>query len=157
MHGYNFERFANYNELKDKKQYVVKAGDSLYSIATKHKISVNELMNLNKLTSTMIYPNQILFIPTPVVKDSVSYVTKQNETISDVLKNSKFDFDELMMLQVVSNQVVTSTKKKEPTFHEIQIDDDLLSILNKYNLDYESFMMLNKDNFLKTGNKVRIN
>ena len=49
-----------YNQMK---QYIVKSGDSLYSIAKTFNTTVDELKSINHLYSNTIYPNQILFIP----------------------------------------------------------------------------------------------
>lgn len=43
--------------------YVVKVGDTLYSIANKYGMSVNDLMNDNNLTSTFLQVGQVLRIP----------------------------------------------------------------------------------------------
>ena len=40
--------------------YVVKAGDTLFAIATRHGMSVDELMKLNGLTGTLIHPGDKL-------------------------------------------------------------------------------------------------
>ncbi|MCS4485736.1 LysM peptidoglycan-binding domain-containing protein [Staphylococcus sp. GRT3] len=40
--------------------YRVQAGDSLWSIATKHNISIAQLKSLNNLNSNLIFPNQVL-------------------------------------------------------------------------------------------------
>ncbi len=40
--------------------YVVKAGDTLFSIATRHAMKVDELMKLNGLTETLIHPGDRL-------------------------------------------------------------------------------------------------
>lgn len=40
--------------------YTVRAGDTLWSIAQSFSISVNELMELNNIKDSIIYPNQIL-------------------------------------------------------------------------------------------------
>ncbi|QHW38188.1 LysM peptidoglycan-binding domain-containing protein [Staphylococcus ursi] len=42
--------------------YRVKAGDSLWSIATKHNITIAQLKQRNGLTSNLIFPNQVLNI-----------------------------------------------------------------------------------------------
>lgn len=44
-------------------KYTVKSGDSLWAIATLHGISLNKMMKMNNLTSTLIYPGQKLVIP----------------------------------------------------------------------------------------------
>lgn len=43
--------------------YQVKSGDNLWTIATLHGITVNKLMRLNHLSSTLIYPGQNLVLP----------------------------------------------------------------------------------------------
>ncbi|UXR69534.1 MULTISPECIES: LysM peptidoglycan-binding domain-containing protein [unclassified Staphylococcus] len=42
--------------------YRVQAGDSLWSIATKHQISIAQLKSYNNLNSNLIFPNQVLKI-----------------------------------------------------------------------------------------------
>jgi flagellum-specific peptidoglycan hydrolase FlgJ len=51
-----------------KDRYTVTKGDTLYSIATKHKISVAKLKSLNGLESNDIFVGQVLFV-TPLPKD----------------------------------------------------------------------------------------
>ena len=46
------------------KDYVVKKGDSLYSIANKNNITVDELKKINNLTSNMLSIGQVLKLPT---------------------------------------------------------------------------------------------
>ena len=42
--------------------YEVKKGDTLYNIAKKHKITVNQLTTWNNLKSTTIKPKQVLMV-----------------------------------------------------------------------------------------------
>ena len=49
------------------KTYKIVAGDNLSKIASKHKISVANLMAWNNLKSTLIYPNQVLKVSKPSV------------------------------------------------------------------------------------------
>ena len=40
--------------------YTIKQGDTLWSISSIHNLTVNELKDMNNLTSNTIYPNQII-------------------------------------------------------------------------------------------------
>lgn len=44
-------------------QYVVKEGDTLYAIAKKRNLSVEKIKQINRLSSNIIIPNQILNVP----------------------------------------------------------------------------------------------
>ena len=44
-------------------EYIVKKGDTLYSIATKYNISVDTLKALNNIGYEVIYPYQALIVP----------------------------------------------------------------------------------------------
>ncbi len=49
-------------------QYTVKKGDTLYGIARKHKMDVDDLKELNGLTSATIFEGQVLYTK-PIPKD----------------------------------------------------------------------------------------
>ena len=49
-------------------QVRVQEGDTIYSIAQKHNVSPRQLMETNNLTSTVIYPGEILQISAPKAK-----------------------------------------------------------------------------------------
>lgn len=66
-------------EKRAETDYGVKEGDTLWSIAQRYHVSVQSLINHNKLTSDVIYPDQILIIPslgqTEIAKNDV--ITKK--------------------------------------------------------------------------------
>ena len=43
--------------------YIVKKGDTLYSIANRYGVSVKDIMNLNGLKNSSLFINQKLLIP----------------------------------------------------------------------------------------------
>jgi len=43
--------------------YTVKAGDTLYDIAREHRVELSELMKVNSLTGSLIWPGDILSLP----------------------------------------------------------------------------------------------
>ncbi|WP_010099547.1 LysM peptidoglycan-binding domain-containing protein [Ornithinibacillus scapharcae] len=55
--------------------YTVKSGDTLSAIASKHKVSLSNLIQWNNLNTTLIYPGNVL-----VINKSV-YTEKQNNTL----------------------------------------------------------------------------
>ena len=54
---------ASSNATTSSSTYTVKAGDSLYAIASKNGVTVNALMEANNLSGYLITPNQKLKIP----------------------------------------------------------------------------------------------
>ncbi|MFA4884524.1 MAG: LysM peptidoglycan-binding domain-containing protein, partial [Desulfotomaculaceae bacterium] len=43
--------------------YTVKEGDTLYDIAREHRVELSELMKVNSLTGSLIWPGDILSLP----------------------------------------------------------------------------------------------
>lgn len=56
--------------------YIVKEGDTLWSIAQAHNITVSELKSLNNLTNDIIYPGQVL-----IVTGAVYHTVQSGETL----------------------------------------------------------------------------
>ncbi len=72
--------------------YIVQSGDSLYSIGLKHGISVQNLIETNQLTTTLLKPGQKLIIPenkTETDNNSVGreYIVKQGDTLYQIAIN----------------------------------------------------------------------
>ena len=65
--------------------YIVKEGDTLFSLSQLYDIDLDVLYAINGLDDgDYIYPNQELLIP----KDGISiYITKDNESLSDISSN----------------------------------------------------------------------
>ena len=89
------------------KTYIVKRGDSLYSIAKAYNTSVSEIKNLNNLTSNTLNIGQILKMPstnTYVVQkgDSLySIAKKYNTTVDNLKKNNNLTTNNLYIGQVL--------------------------------------------------------
>lgn len=62
----------------NKTTYTVKAGDTLSGIASKHKVSLSNLIKWNNLNSTLIYPGNVLVINKPVTAENTSNTSNQN-------------------------------------------------------------------------------
>ena len=74
-----------YTPINDKDYYIVKKGDSLYSIAKKYNTSVNDLKTLNNLSNNNLSIGQVLKLPkntstTDSIKN-ISYTVQKGDTI----------------------------------------------------------------------------
>lgn len=92
--------------------YVVKAGDSIYSIARMYNTNPDTLLLLNGLNKDdYIYPNQELIVP---LNGVVVYVTKEGDTIDYIINNLGVDANELnkqnKKIFVMPDQLIVNKK-----------------------------------------------
>ena len=125
---YVYNNYFNNNMI----QYVVKKNDSLYMIAKKYNVSVDDLKYVNHLVSNMIYPNQILFIPNNSFNNC------------DVLDNYKNKYSNDYNKPFVSR------------VHIVDSNDKIEDILAKYNLSPLEFLKLNENIILVNGKEIII-
>ncbi len=74
--------------------YIVKSGDSLYSIARKYNTTVNDLMKYNNLTSNLLSIGQTLKIPTSE-STITSYTVKSGDTLYSIARKYNTTVDEI--------------------------------------------------------------
>lgn len=65
-------------------EYEVHKGDTLWNIAIDHHTNVEELMNINGLKSSLIYPKQVLKLNENEIE---YYVIQKGDTLSDISKS----------------------------------------------------------------------
>lgn len=141
--------------------YIVKSGDTLYSIASKYGISVNTLKNYNNLTTNVLSIGQKLNIPATSEQPSSNYLdyvvkkgdslysiaSKYNTSVSDIMKINNLNTSLLNIGMVLKIPV----KSSEITYI-VQSGDNLYSIARKYNTTIDSIR--NKNNL--TSNNLSI-
>ena len=132
--------------------YTVKAGDSLYSIALKYGISVDELKNANNLTSNIIMVGQVLRIPSAVDETEENiYVVKSGDSLYSIAKKYNTTVDNLKNLNnLTSNVLMIGQKLLVPTVNNnssstyvVQNGDSLYKIAQKYNTTVNDIKSLN--------------
>lgn len=74
--------------------YTISAGDTLYSIAIKNDISLENLLTINGLEKDdYIYPNNELLIPK---KNIGTYITKMGDTLNGLTDLLNVSFDDII-------------------------------------------------------------
>ena len=147
--------------------YIVKSGDSLYSIAKKYNTTVDEIKKLNNLTSNSLSIGQILNIPLSEVVLVNEYIVKSGDSLYSIANKYNTTVNELKSLNNLSNntlsigQVLKLPKVDEiVTVNEyiVKSGDSLYSIAKKYNTSVDELKSLNNltSNMLSVGQKLNI-
>lgn len=96
--------------------YSVKSGDTLSQIARTYRISYQELMKTNHLTTTDLSINQQLLIPTaqgstPATSNTALYEVKKGDTLSSIATNYGTSYTNLMALNQLHSTVIYPNQK----------------------------------------------
>lgn len=144
----------------DVNTYVVKSGDTLYSIAKKYNTTVSNLMTLNNLTSSNLSLNQVLKVPTEDdASASNEYIVKSGDTLYSIANKYGLTVDELKNLNNLTSNVlsigqklkVNKTSSTTPTanVYTVKSGDALYKIARMYNTTVTNLLELNN---LSTSN-----
>ena len=154
----------NYNDFGqriDYVEYVVKKGDTLYTIAKKYDTTVASLTDINMLTSNAIFPGQILLVPKGSSKEIdyyfENYTIKPGDTIE--LISTKLGVDPVLLgmynnfaiLELKDNQVIKIPRNDTYTVKQNDTVDTIISTTNR---SAEQILSANAGTWLKAGNKI---
>lgn len=144
-------------DVGDTDIYQVKEGDTLYSIANKYNISVNELKAINELDSDILSIGQILNVPSGLSLVNTYIVTK-GDTLYSVAKKFDTTIDEIKKLNNLDNNMLSVGQKLlipiyEDTTYVVTNGDTLYSIARKFNTTVDEIKKLNNlsDNSINPG------
>ncbi len=149
--------------------YTVQKGDSLYSIARKYGVTVDEIKAVNNLTSNTLTVGQRLIIPVEKEQEDAgiytvksgdslyAIATKFNTTIADLMKLNNLTSTALS----IGQQIKLPGKKDEEIItneYIVKLGDTLYKIANAYNLSVADLINANNlaNNNLSVGQKLII-
>ena len=146
--------------------YIVKKGDSLYSIANKYNTTVDELKRINNLTSNILSIGQVLKLPSDKVSDvekeenTINYTVQKGDSLYSIARKYSTTIDKIKDLNNLTTNLLSigqvlliPTDTNLETTYTVQKGDSLYSIAKKYNTTVDRLKQLNnlKSNLLSIG------
>lgn len=133
--------------------YKINKGDSLYSIAKKYGVSVNDIINYNQLANTLLSVNQQLLIPvnptTEIGKPNINYIVKRGDTLYNIAKRYNITPKELMEYNNLSSSLlnvgdtILIPQNEQYINYFVKTNDTLESIAKRFNTTVEELMKVN--------------
>ena len=159
----------NSSSADNNKYYIVKKGDSLYSIARSNNMTVDKLKSLNNLTSNILSIGQKLIISSGSKVSNNVYVVKKGDTLWSIANNFNVSVNDLKNANNKSNnslsigeQLIIPGKSTgenvSTTIYTVKSGDNLYSIARRYNVTVNEIKSLNNlsSNLLSIGQKLSI-
>ncbi len=147
----------------DKTIYTVVKGDTLYQIAQKYSVSVQDIIDANNLVSTSLSIGQKLLIPTSNNKDTL-YTVVSGDSLYKIANQYGVTVDEIKKLNnLTSNllsigQVLKIPSRDNYTVYVVQSGDSLYGIARKYGTTVSDLQSVNNlaSSNLSIGQKLLI-
>ena len=146
--------------------YIVKKGDSLYSIANKYNTTVEELKRINNLTSNILSIGQVLKLPSDKAnnvekeENTISYTVQKGDSLYSIARKYDTTIDRIKDLNNLTTNLLSigqvlliPTDTNLETTYTVQKGDSLYSIAKKYDTTVDRLKQLNNltSNLLSIG------
>ena len=158
--------------------YIVKNGDSLYSIAQNFGVSVEELLTLNRLNSPELYIGEQLLIPTNGIQivGVVDYTIKPGDTLWRIANNCNVTVDDIVKLNNLDSTIIypgqiiklseSCAKRQDYNDSSLEIEDlytvrkgdTLYSIAKLFGTTVQNLISMNSlsTDLLSIGQKLKV-
>lgn len=166
-----------YNAPVEGDYYTVKKGDSLWSIATKYGITVDELKALNNITNNTIHVGQNLKVKAESekpVEDYLVYTVKSGDSLWKIasefnttvatlksinnLKNDNLTINQQLLVPKNKDLDITIDEDNKGLTYTVKSGDSLWKIANSYGISVDKLKSANnlKSDVLSIGQKLLI-
>ncbi len=157
--------------------YIVKLGDSLWSIAKRNNITVDKLKQLNNLNTNTIKVGQILIISEDIkepnnIEDYIIYTVKRGDTLYSIARSYNIDINELKNYNNLTDNILSINQElkipiknieeeqvsTEYTDYIVKRGDSLYNISKTYGIPIQDLMKYNNlnTNLLSIGQILKI-
>lgn len=155
-------------EIEQYNTYIVKTGDSLYSIANRFNTTVDKIKELNNLTSNLLSVNEQLLIPTEEIIEEipsnvVEYIVQRGDTLYNIANKYNVLIDDIRILNNLTSDILSIGQKiriprADINTYVVQNGDTLYSIAKRNNISVDELKNKNNltSNLLSIGQKIII-
>ena len=144
-------------QIGDTDLYQVKSGDTLYSLANKFNININELKTINNLVNDNLIVGQLLNVPSGLSMVN-TYVVEKGDTLYSIAKRFDISVSKLKEYNGLTNNLLSLGQTliipiKEDTTYVVKKGDTLYSIARDFNLTVDEIKKLNNldNNIISVG------
>ncbi len=145
-------------------EYVVKKGDTLYSIARKYNTSVDNLKSINNITTDSLAIGQIIKLPSTSSTASDTYIVKKGDSLYSIARTYNTSVDKLKEINNLTSNALAigqvlklpSSNASENLVYTVKKGDSLYSIAREYGTTVDAIKKLNNitSNTLSIGQKL---
>jgi len=163
---------VDYETSLDNSVYIVKKGDSLWSIAKKYGLSVDELKRINNLNDNLLNIGQILKITDDYMINNDIYIVKKGDSLYSIAGKYDVSVDDLKKynnldsniinigqeLYIPKGQIIEDNVSTNFETYTVVLGDTLYGIANKYGVSVADIKEINNltSNTLSIGQKLVI-
>lgn len=141
-------------------EYIVKQGDTLWTIAKNNNTTVENIKKLNNLTSNTLTIGQKLILNQT---DANQYVVKKGDTLYSIANNYGVSINDLKSANGLSTNIISVGQKliipsSKNVVYTVKKGDTLYSIARQYNTSINDLKEINnlKSDILSVGQKLLI-
>jgi len=165
----NYEKYGdavvsgiiNYINNSGDNAYIVKSGDSLYSISRKYGVSVDDIKRANNLNTNLLQIGQRLKIPSSQDESYINYVVKSGDSLYSIARKYDTTVSEIMNVNNLKTNLLSIGQKlliPNKNVYVVKSGDSLWSIAKKYNTTVDDIKNKNNltSNILSIGQSLVI-
>lgn len=134
--------------ISSPKTIEVQSGDSLWSIGREYGVSIDELRQMNNLTTDVIQPGQSLNIGQQTLNVNV-YTVQSGDSLWNISRNTNLSIDEIKEYNNLTTDTIHAGQRlllvpnAEIGTYTVRSGDSLWAIANNYAMDVDDLKALN--------------